>query len=177
MTLEHTALEIEDEGDRAVAAVGGLAETLLWGGPSGGQVVDLHGETLSPRWRELAAAARELGLPEGRGLPLDAFTAELATTLTAAEAEERWAVLARRIDEIRRRRGRFNFGAGQAWHDGMFAADGVLTRIEAATTDLALRPGLGPSCPPTSGGTSTGWSPTPGRSPSSGASRCRTSTG
>ncbi|OXY97537.1 hypothetical protein [Streptomyces diastatochromogenes] len=147
MTLEHTALEIEDEGDRAVAAVGGLAETLLWGGPSGGQVVDLHGETLSPRWRELAAAARELGLPEGRGLPLDAFTAELATTLTAAEAEERWAVLARRIDEIRRRRGRFNFGAGQAWHDGMFAADGVLTRIEAATTDLALRPGLGSELP------------------------------
>ncbi|MFJ9869980.1 hypothetical protein [Streptomyces sp. NPDC101165] len=145
--LEIAALEVENEDDQAVAAVGGLAETLLWGGSSGGQVVDLCGETLSPRWRELADAVSELGLPEGRGLPLDAFTAELATTLTAAEAEERWAVLGRRIDEIRRRRGRFNFDAGQAWHDGMFAADGILTRIEAATTDLVLRPGLGPDLP------------------------------
>ncbi|GAA3501623.1 hypothetical protein GCM10019016_087300 [Streptomyces prasinosporus] len=153
-TLENAALEVEDERDQAVAAVGGLAETLLWGGPSGRQVVDLYGESLSPGWRELADAARELadtardpGGPGGRGLPLEAFTAQLATTLTAAEAEERWAVLARRIDEIRRRRGRFNFGAGQAWHDGMFAADGVLTRIEAATADPALRPGLGPDLP------------------------------
>ena len=145
--LENAALEIEVESDQAVAAVGGLAETLLWGGPSGGQVVGLHGETLSPRWRELADAVRELSLPDGRGLPLGAFTAQLATTLTAAEAEERWAVLARRIDEIRRRRGRFNFGAGQAWHDGMFAADGVLTRIEAATADLALRAELGSDLP------------------------------
>ncbi|MFC8937400.1 hypothetical protein ACFT1B_04570 [Streptomyces griseoincarnatus] len=148
--LEYAALEVEDERDKAVAAVGGLAETLLWGGPSGGQVVGLHGESLPPGWRVLADAARELAdtapdlsRPSGRGLPLEVFTAQLTTTLTAAEAEGRWDVLARRIDEIRRRRGRFNFGAGQAWHDGMFAPDGVLTRIEAATMDPALRSELG----------------------------------
>ena len=104
-------------------------------------MVDLHGQVLSPRWRELADAVRELSLPVGQGLPLDAFTAELATTLTASQTEQRWAALARRTDEIRRRRGRFNFDSGQAWHNGMFAADGVLTRIEAATTDLAPAPG------------------------------------
>ncbi|MET8772239.1 hypothetical protein [Streptomyces sp. NPDC004658] len=144
--LEVAALEVEDPRDQSAAAVGGLAETLLWGGPSGGQVVELLREALPPRWREFADVAGELGPLDG-GLPLDAFTAQLATAMTAAEVEERWAELARRIDEIRRRRQRFNFDAGQAWHDGMFAADGFLTRIEAAATDPALRPALGSGLP------------------------------
>ncbi|MCF4136614.1 hypothetical protein L1856_06590 [Streptomyces sp. Tue 6430] len=145
--LENAALVLDNEADQMVAAVGGLAEMLLWGGASGGQVVDLYGETLSARWRELADSVRDLVPPGGRGLPLETFSAQLATTLTAAEAEERWSALAHRIDEIRRRRGRFNFGAGQAWHDGMFAVDGVLTRIEAATGEAALRPALATGLP------------------------------
>ncbi|MEU4653328.1 hypothetical protein AB0G32_05175 [Streptomyces sp. NPDC023723] len=144
--LEVAALEVEDPRDQSAAAVGGLAETLLWGGPAGGQVVGLLQEALPPRWRELAAFVGELGPLDG-GLPLDAFSAQLATTMTAAEVEERWAELARRIDEIRRRRQRFNFDSGQAWHDGMFAADGFLTLIEAAATDPALRPALGSGLP------------------------------
>ncbi|MFE4661698.1 hypothetical protein ACFRFJ_34040 [Streptomyces hydrogenans] len=146
--LEFAALEVEDPRDQSTAAFGGLAETLLWGGPSGGQVVELHKEKLPLRWREIADAVGELAPLDGRGLPLDAFSVQLATTITAGETEERWGELARRIDEIRRRRQRFNFDAGQAWHDGMFAADGFLTRIEAATGNPALRPALGSGLPP-----------------------------
>lgn len=144
--LEVAALEVEDPWDQSAAAVGGLAETLLWGGPSGGQVVGLLREALPPKWREIAAVVGELG-PLDDGLPLDVFSAQLATTMTAAEVEERWAGLARRIDEIRRRRQRFNFDAGQAWHDGMFTSDGFLTLIEAAATDPGLRPALGSGLP------------------------------
>lgn len=144
--LEVAALEVEDPRDQSAAAVGGLAETLLWGGASGSQVVGLLQEALPPRWREFADVVGELGTLAG-GLPLDAFSAQLATTMTAEEVEERWAELARRIDEIRRRRQRFNFDAGQAWHDGMFAADGFLTQIGVAATDPALRPALGSGLP------------------------------
>ncbi|WP_030463329.1 hypothetical protein [Kitasatospora sp. NRRL B-11411] len=145
--LEIAALEVEDTWDQVVAAVGGLAEALMWGSSSGGQVVELHRDVLSPRWRELADASRRLGSLDGRGLPFNAFVAQLSTTTTAAETEERWAEVAQRIGEIRRRRQRFNFDSGQAWHDGMFAPDGVLTCIEAAAADLALRPGLGSRLP------------------------------
>ncbi|MFJ9019173.1 hypothetical protein ACIRPU_04160 [Streptomyces sp. NPDC102259] len=146
-TLETCALEVEDERDQAVAAVGGFAELLLWGGPSGRQLIDLHRGILSPHWGELADATYDLPLPDGRGLPLDTFAAQLATVMSAADVEEGWARLTRTIDEIRRRRQRFNFDAGQAWHDGMFAPDGILTRIDAATGNPDLRHDLGPGLP------------------------------
>lgn len=126
--LDDAALALAHEHAQRVGAVAGLAESLLWGGAEGGQLVELWRAALPGAWQELAAAAEDVPQP----LPLDVFAAQLATALSAAEAEDRWAVLAEQVEHIRLTRGRFQFGAGIAWHKGMFGENGILTLIERA---------------------------------------------
>ncbi|KJS61498.1 hypothetical protein [Streptomyces rubellomurinus] len=145
--LVDSALILAEGGSpaRAVGAVAGMAETLLWGGPEGSEVIGMLAGALPDRWRRLGALAAER--EPGRPLPMKAFTAAMAHAADRAAAETAWADLAGQIDHIERLRGRFDFDAGQAMHDGLFGPRGLLVDIRAAARDGQLRPSLEPALP------------------------------
>ncbi|MGA5821814.1 hypothetical protein ACPC54_28595 [Kitasatospora sp. NPDC094028] len=145
--LVDSALILAEGGSpaRTVGAVAGMAETLLWGGAEGGEVICMLAGALPDRWRRLAVLAAER--EPGRPLPMKAFTAAMAHAADRAAAEAAWVELTGQIDHIERLRGRFDFDAGQAMHDGLFGARGLLAEIRAAALDAELRPSVEPLLP------------------------------
>jgi hypothetical protein len=117
----------------SAGAAGALAELMLWGGPEGEQGLALLEDRLPPAWRELAAAARQFySDTKGTPVPIPLITAELTRWGAVAQRESDWADLANRIDKLRQLRTRFTFESGHVMHDGLFADDGLLSRIGLA---------------------------------------------
>ncbi len=117
----------------AAGAAGALAELMLWGGPEGEQGLELLEDRLPPAWRELAAAARQFySDTKGTPVPLPLITVELTRWGAVNQQESDWAALVERIDKLRQLRARFTFESGTVMHDGLFADDGLLTRIGLA---------------------------------------------
>jgi hypothetical protein len=146
LTEAALVLDMSDDNApaaRTVGAVGGLAETLLWAGGEGEQVVRLHRRALTPSWQRLADAAFQYLHKARTALPLDVLAAEVARSALLAQSRQRWDVLRDELDRIKALRQRFDFESGLAMHDRLFAADGLLTRIRAAAAgDADLRVGL-----------------------------------
>jgi len=117
----------------SAGAAGALAELMLWGGPEGEQGLELLEDRLPPAWRELAAAARQFySDTKGTPVPIPLITTELTRWGAVSRQESDWADLAERIDKVRQLRTRFTFESGTVMHDGLFADDGLLTRIGRA---------------------------------------------
>ena len=134
--LDDAAWNLVDAGRsaRAAGAVGVLADVLLHNGENGVEVLenlDLVA-ALPPAWRGLAEEAQAFHRGRVGALPLreleDVTNHAAAISALAASARE----LYDKIEKMRKLRQRFSFDSGEALHDGLFAKDGLLTRIGAA---------------------------------------------
>ncbi|WNZ12013.1 TrmB family transcriptional regulator sugar-binding domain-containing protein [Streptomyces sp. 11x1] len=130
--------------ERAVGLAGAIAELLLWGGPAGADVyAELSANAtevpLPAVWRELGERAVAYHEATGRALPLRQLASEAERTRRAEQVAQARHVLAQRVEDFRPARQTFAFRGGYYLHDQLFAADGLMTRIQA----VAGAPGPG----------------------------------
>ncbi|MFF8711858.1 hypothetical protein ACF07T_10520 [Streptomyces sp. NPDC015184] len=123
--------------ERAVGLAGAIAELLLWGGRVGADVyaeLSAHATEapLPAVWCELGERAVAYHEATGQALPLRQLASEAERTRRAEQVARARHVLAQRIDDFRPARQTFAFRGGYYLHDQLFAADGLMTRIQAA---------------------------------------------
>ncbi|MFE8989548.1 hypothetical protein ACFYMI_17275 [Streptomyces collinus] len=121
--------------ERAVGLAGAIAELLLWGGPAGADVfaelsADAGEVPLPAVWRELGERAVAYHGATGRALPLRRLASEAERTRRDEQLAQARHALAQRVEDFRPARQTFAFRGGYYLHDQLFAADGLMSRIQ-----------------------------------------------
>ncbi|UYM25760.1 hypothetical protein NQP46_30675 [Streptomyces albus] len=135
--------------ERAVCLAGAIAELLLWGGRAGADVyaelsAGATGAPLPAVWCELGERAVAHHEATGQALPLRRLASEAERTRRVEQVDRARNALAQRIDDFRPARQTFAFRGGYYLHDQLFAADGLMTRIQAVAE--APGPGTADTC-------------------------------
>jgi hypothetical protein len=137
--LDDAAWELidADRPARAAGAVGVLADILLRNGGNGVEALEnLELAAALPQvWRGLAEHAVAFHRRRVGAVPLRALDAVTSHAAIAAASASSARELSDRVEKLRKLRQRFNFAAGEALHDGLFAKDGLLTIIGAAAAE------------------------------------------
>ncbi|MFD0409347.1 hypothetical protein [Kitasatospora sp. NPDC127116] len=134
--LFYAALDLPARSEeRAVCLVGAIAELLLWGGPAGADVYaelseKATGIPLPAAWRELGERAVAYHAATGGPLPLRQLASEAERTRLTEQAARAQRALAQRVEDFRPSRQAFAFRGGYYLHDQLFAANGLMTRIQ-----------------------------------------------
>lgn len=133
--LTDVALELSDlpPPTQIGGAAGALAEILLWAGTEGAEAVRLLEPALPGPWQTVAERAVSLSGSQHPPVPLSEIVRALSRSAALADSHQRWADLAEEVDKVRQLRQRFAFTSGRVMHDGLFAQDGLLTAIHAAS--------------------------------------------
>jgi hypothetical protein len=129
------ALELDDGDSRhlkAVGAVGGLADCLVWADQDGREALGLLSHALPRTWNLLAQTALDAFSTEEGRLPLGSMLNEQTRRDMLAELDRTREGLLAEINGLEMLENRFDFPTGKALRRGLFAPDGVLTLIRSA---------------------------------------------
>jgi hypothetical protein len=150
-TAVEAAIELHDGDSRhlkAVGAVGGMADCMVWADQDGRDALDLLSDALPYAWNLLARTTIDnFNVDEGR-LPVGSLLNEQTRRDTLAGLNSIREGIVAEINDLEMLENRFNFPTGKALRRGLFAQDGVLTLIRsAASAGCAAFPPLAASLP------------------------------